>query len=770
MLRDCVRPMLIGAFCVVLIHAQPWMAWSLDKELRRPLSLPGQPGRGAPDKLELTAIGVPASQGPKFPDTGVFNLEERERLQSRIDRLIPQLAENSEKARDEVMRELQTIAAPARSALERATEHENPEIAQRCQTILATFPPLTHEIVDADLNPIPYARVISTMTARSVPEAAPAGQQPESRVVADWSDELGRVAIPLANGNTVECTAQIYHPDYGWGFCDVELRVMQRQLCLPLARRGTQLRSRSVQGVVVSPDGMPVAGAIVHCNHVRTAGEGLINGSYPRGAALTDNAGRFSYYLPNENADRSRGDVIPPGSRYDMFITKPDDDSYFPVAIELGNSNPVRVEMARPTAQHRFRFQSVGGGWLEKPEQLRNLRVQRTSPERKSVTVDAASLIRGRRILEGTYTAVYFDSGKTVPFEPIHVRSDSPEELTFEVPIPVVYRGRVMHGVTQTGVPGAFVIGWRSTARNNLALLTDDEWTSLETTPSNPAQQHPSWKLLEKHFGVQGFVRTDDEGRFEIARGPDQEFYGLMAFDRNSIPFAVRLGSVKPRKDQVVETGELPLFPAARVLVRPNFDSGRVSIAPEWLPTAGGQPEWFPQFKAVKTGSDRDFHYIHWLVLNETQPVYVPAGIQLRLRFETPYNDEWAPAMIDGPLTLDPGATVDLGDLQFAASLSAQVQVVDRNGKPVEGFAVRRKYNSTNAWCVAHNTDERGKAFFYVHPHSQGQFRVTDLQGSPDVTLAKNLSVDFQIGETTPKQVFQIQVTDEQIAALRKGK
>ena len=770
MLRNCVRPVLIGAFSMVLF-AHPWMAWSLDKDVqRRPLSLTVRPGGASPDKLELSAIGVPASEGPKFPDTGVFNLEERERLQSRIARLIPQLADNSEKTRDAAMRELQTIAAPARSALERATEHENPEIAQRCQTILATFPPLTHEIVDADLNPIPYARVISTLTIRSVAEAIPAAQPPEPRVLADWSDEFGRVAIPPANGNSIECTAQIYHPEYGWGFCEVELRVMQKQLCLPLARRGTQLRSRAVQGVVVSPDGKPVVGAIVHCHNVRTAGEGLINGSYPRGAALTDNAGRFSYYLPNENADRSRGDVIPPGSRYDMLITKPDDDSYFPVAIELGNSDPVRVEMARPSAQHRFRFQSVGEEWLEKTEHLRNVRVERTSRDRKSVALDAASLIRGRRILEGTYTAVFFDNGKTIRFEPIIVRPDSPEELIFELPKPVVYRGRVVHGVTQKGVPGAFVIGWRSTARNNLALLTDEEWTQLETTPSNPLLQHPSLKVLENHFGIQGLVRTDEEGRFEIARGPDQEFYGLMAFDRDSIPLALRLGSVKPDKDRVVETGEFPLFPAARVLVRPNFDTGRVSIAPEWLPTVDNQPEWFAQFQAIKPGSDREFHYIHWLVVNETQPVYVPAGIRLRLRFETPYNDEWAPATIDRPLTLDPGATVDLGDLQFAASLSAQVQVVDPNGKPVEGFAVRRKYNSTNAWCVAHNTDERGKAFFYVHPHSQGQFRVTDLQGSPEVTLAKNLSVDFQIGETTPKQVFTIQVTDEQVAALRKGK
>ena len=110
------------------------------------------------------------------------------------------------------------------------------------------------------------------------------------------------------------------------------------------------------------------------------------------------------------------------------------------------------------------------------------------------------------------------------------------------------------------------------------------------------------------------------------------------------------------------------------------------------------------------------------------------------------------------------------GDVQFKPSLRAEVLVVDQAGKPVEGFAIRRKYDSTNSWCVAHNTDETGTAFFHVHPNSQGQFRVTDLKGPVDVSQAMNLSVKFQTGETDPKEPFRIKVTDEQIALLRKGK
>jgi hypothetical protein len=289
------------------------------------------------------------------------------------------------------------------------------------------------------------------------------------------------------------------------------------------------------------------------------------------------------------------------------------------------------------------------------------------------------------------------------------VTANSPEELRFELPHAVTYRGRVVHGVTGEPLAGAFVVGYNSTSHNNLALLTADDWKLLAGTPSNPPLDHPAIKRLRDFYGIQGLVRAGDDGRFTITRGSDQEFYGIMAFAPDRIPFKVSVGSLKPDQNQQIDVAEFPLFPAAKLLVRPVFAGERLAVMPQWLPEKEGQPDWFDRFQAVGKDSNREFEYVHWLTINEQQPVYVPAGIRLRVRFESPYDDAWGPALVE-TVQLEAGASKEAGDLHFTASLPVVVRVVDSRGKPVEGIPVRRMYHAENAWCVAHNTDKDGRA------------------------------------------------------------
>ncbi len=732
-------------------------------------------------KQPLSSIGRPISKGPVFPKSPAPSLEEFEKLQSVIEALIPQLGAESLETREKATRELQSIGHYARAAIERAVNHTNKEISHRAETILSNFPKHTHIVVDALSDPIPFAKVTLTFSSRSMNQndrssimdnllATAAVEDAEARVVGDWTDEYGRIAIPPIEHFKVACLMQLQHSDYGIGRCEVLFWGPHTQLRLPFAPRNSEFRKRALTGTIVSPDGQPIAGAVVTCGHVRTAGEGLINGAFPRGEALTNEKGEFSFYLPNDNPDRSRGDIIPPNSRYETTITKPDDDSFFPVTGMFSNAEPVRIEMPKPPRIHRFRFEAAKENWLEKPEHWQYLHVQRVDTNRQTVRLDPRSLFRGRRVLEGTYNATFYHDRGNIQFVPLKVDQDSPEELTFRLPKAITYHGRVVNGVTGAAVPNAIVIGWRSTARNNLALLSEDDWKLLENVPSNPPFDHPAMKLLNEYYGVGGLVRTDHEGRFEVTRQPEMEFYGLMAFDQNSVPFKVRLGSLKPDANQRIDVSDFPLFPAAKVIVCPIFDGGRLPIMPQWLPTKGNQPDWFSLFQAIKPWSDRDFEYVHWLTLNERQPIYVPAGVEMRIRFESPYDDKWSPALIDKPFRLEAGTVTDLGELQFPPSVPVEVLVTNSAGKPVEGFAVRRKHDSDDAWCVAHNTDKEGKAIFHVHPNSSGEFRVTDLQGPQEITQAANLSAKFTTGEKLPKQPFRITVTDDQIAALRAKK
>jgi len=725
--------------------------------------------------LTFLVLCAPAlGQTPDSSTAAPYQSARAPEFLAQIESLIRQLGDEQYAVRESATKNLLAMGSRARALLEQATKSADVETAFRAKMVLDSLPKVTHTVVDALGSPMPLAKVIVTMTPKDGPmasyETGPYGTY--SPTVTVQSDEDGGVAIPERAAGQFVVSARIEHPDYGRAQCEVDLSGNQKNLRVPLVRRGSEAHRRAVVGRVVAPDGRPVAAAVIHCAEVRTPGEGLIQAENFRGEALTDDDGQFAFYLPNENRNRQRGDLIPLNSRFRLTITVPGDDSFFPVAGRFANVQPVRIEMPRVTRFHRFRFESPAGGWIDDPEQLRQVRVQydaQQGGERMLTDLDAKSVSGGRKLLPGKYVAECFAGGKMVEYRPLVVTANSPEELPFQLPHAVTYRGRAVHGVTGEPLAGALVIGYRSTSHNNLALLTADDWKLLREAPSNPPLDHPAVKRLNDFYGVQGLVRTDGEGRFAITRQPDQELYGLIAFNQESIPFKVRIGNLEPDRNHQVDVAEFPLFPAARLLVRPVFSGERLSVSPLWLPTDEGQPAWFPRFQAAGKSSDREFEYVHWLKLNEQQPVFVPAGIRLRVRFETPYDDAWGPAVIEA-VQLEPGATKEAGDLRFPASLPAIVRVVDARGKPVEGVPVRRMYQGENAWSLAHNTDKDGRAQFHVHPNSQGQFRVHDLPGPEEARLAKNLLADFQVGNQPPKEPFAITLTDAQIALLLGGK
>lgn len=701
-----------------------------------------------------------------------------EDVPARVERLIGQLGDEAFDRRESASKELAAIGQRARSALEQATKSSDPEVASRAKAILDGLPKMTHTLVDALGLPIPGASVTVTITMQPLPPV-PGGElrlddvpdRVVPQIISTTTEDDGRFGIPPLAVGGASASATIEHPDYGLARCEIDASGRQTTLRLPLVRRGTEAYRRAVTGRVVTADGKPVAGAIVQGFEVRTPGEGLINGLDPRGESLTDEDGQFTYYLPNENRDRERGELIPANSRYRLTITVPGGDSFFPVAGRYANVEPVRIELPQNTRFHRFRFEAVGGGWISDPKQLAQVHVQldsRQAGERMLVPLERNSVTAGRKLVPGTYVAEYFAGGMKVAYLPLIVTADSPEELTFELPHAVTYRGRVVHGVTGKPLAGALVMGYRSTSRNNLALLTGDDWKVLREVPSNPPLDHPAIKRLGEFYGVQGLVRTDDEGRFEITRQPDQEIYGVIAFDRDAVPFKVSVGSLKADENHRVDAGEFPLFPAAKILVKPVFAGERLSVLPEWLPTDTGQPDWFGRFQAAKTAS-REFEYVHWLVLNELQPVFVPAGVRLRVRIDTPYDDQWAPTTID-PVQLEPGISKEIGELRFAACLPGAVRVVDSRGKPVEGVPVRRMYQGDDGWCVAHNTDSAGLAHFHLRPNSEGKFWVSDLPGPQEVRMAENLLTGFKVAGASPTEQPTITLTDAQIKLLLGAK
>lgn len=519
--------------------------------------------------------------------------------------------------------------------------------------------------------------------------------------------------------------------------------------------------------------GEPVPGAALHCIDVRTPGEGLIQPTHPLADVLTDEAGRFSFYLPHEPNRRQPGDWIPADSFYELTIDVPTSDAYFPAAGRFSNASPQRIELVRPTLRRRVQWEAPGGGRLEKPAELRNLsvRLQRMDGDRpRIIPLDARSLAAGRSIVAGTYVATYHVDGRAVEYEPLEVRADGPEELLFRLPSTTVFHGRLVRGTDDSPLPGGLVLGFDSTARQNLALLTAEEWSLLREAPAVPPLDHPAVKLLRRHYGVQGLVRAGDDGRFEIVQPPDRPFYGLVAFGEERVPFRV-LPREKPKEaGGRVDVGDVPLFPAARVRIKPSSRGARLSVSPEWLVSDDDQPAWFDRWKAVQRRGSYEFEYVHWLELDAAQELYVPADLRLRLRFELPYHDERAAVTIDEPIQLASGRSKDLGEIDFPDALPVVVQVVDATGKPLEGAPVRRLVAGTQTWSVAHNTDRQGAVRFFVPPDSSGRFRILDLKGPFDSPQDVNLTVEFQVGREAPTKPLRIEVTDEQRTRIKAGR
>lgn len=709
-------------------------------------------------------------------------------LAAQIEKLIGQLGVDDFATRDAASKELTEIGNPARLALEKAALDPDPETSSRAKVILDSLPKLTHTVVDALGAPIPLAK-LSLQMLKS-PGAGVPFHAPEGEPIVSLADAAGRVAVPeSADENAFRrAIVTIEHPQYGRARREVFLdRDPNKTIQLPLVRRGSQAHQRALSGQVVDEAGKPVAGAVVSCDNVRTPGEGLIDGDHSRGEVLADAEGRFTIYPPDNRRDHGdgpeRGELIPANSRFSLRTAVPGDDSYFPLAGSYRNTELARLEMRRTTRQFRFRFESADGGMIEDAELLRHIRVQADeikNGERRFIPLAESAAAQGAKLPTGTYIAELFTNKSHVQYQPVVVTGDSPDELVFRLPDVITYHGRVVHGVTHEPLAGAFLMAWNSTSHNNLALLTSEEWKALRALPPEPAKpprfvpppfaaETQVQKRLGEMYGVQALVRTDAEGRFTVRRRADQEFYGLLAFAEDHVPYKVTVGGLKPDDKQLVETGDYPLYPAAKVLVRPSFAGERLSVSPHWLFEEGGQPEWFERFHEASKDYRREFEYVHWLTLNEVQPVYVPADVKLQLRLECPYDDKWAPALVKETLQLKAGTTHDAGDLSFAEGMQCAARVVDKDGKPVEGMPVRRMYIGTNAWSIAHNTDKEGLAHFYVHPNSRGHFRASDLPGG--MALEKsNLIVEFAVDDKPPAQPPTIMVTEEQIRAVRGEK
>jgi len=687
------------------------------------------------------------------------------KLGERIARLIGDLGNPRHAVREAAQDELIRIGYPALPALREAAGSKDAEVAARAQGAMETLLAHTHAIFDALEEPITGAEV-------RIDGAVWGEEGGKGRTF--LTDAMGHVDIPPPAGppgrEPIRAAARVSHPKYGIAPVRLEMPAWRQKVVVPLVRQGTEEGGRALRGTVVGPDGEPLAGAAVRCGEVRTPGEGLITPQDGQ-VVLTDERGRFAMYpVPTSQRAGERGRLIPPNSTFRVQVSHEADESLFPRIAKLSNAAEAKVQLLRPTRLFRLSFEGPDGRPVTDAATLKDVVLSHQEDrELGGVSLPARYVAEGKgKLLPGTYSI----HCPTLRYLPVTVAADSPEALTFRLAPPVTFHGRVVHGVTGAPRKGAFVMGWSGTARNNLAMLTGEQWKALHALPARPALDDEALTPVGRMYSIQAIGRTDEHGRFELAQPLAQRFYAVMAFEEDFVPFKVRTYDATVTDDHRAAVADLPLYPAAKVFVRPVWQEvepgRRLSVNPRWRLLKDGQPEWVGRFReALPYQASREFEYIHWMELNERQPLHVPAGVLLKLALEAPYDDQWTTATVDRVIRLGQGESVDLGDVSFHRALRVQVRVVDGSGDPVEGAPVRRCYGAEGVWCVPHNTDAKGLATLYVDANSTGRFRGLDF-GRASAAKAANAVIPFRIGKAAdPDKPFVIRLTDEQVRALR---
>ncbi|MHC4356748.1 MAG: hypothetical protein ACYS0H_28960, partial [Planctomycetota bacterium] len=576
------------------------------------------------------------------------------------------------------------------------------------------------------------------------------------------TDERGRLVIPNLDGSLRHLGFVVSHPDYGVAKVTRYLRETTKMV-VPSVSRSTEAYQRCARGTVMDPEGNPVSGARIQCTNIRTLGEGLINGLHGWAyEALTDKEGTFSLYLPNKKRRDERGYLIPPKSKYNVRIEAPKGLGLLPYVKPIENDRHAAIMLERGGRFRTFAFEDANGV-ITDPRKLQYIGVTVHRLDQSRVSVGYDDFKDGGIFPTGQYRATMYGMEEH-EFEPLTVDEFSPDELIFKLPDSILYHGKIVHGLTGEPMPGAFVMGMLGQGRGNLSMITPEQWKALHALPVESSPDDPVLKPLREIYIFKKLVRTDELGYFEMSLRPG-EVYGFVAFEESYLGLMRRRHALVPDQNRRAALPVMKLFPAATLLVE-LLTKERVSVCPRWIVDKDNNSVWVREFLATDDNRESQFTYRAWLEENELQSFHVPAGLNLRVKFDAPYDRKWCPIEIPQVFNLSQGQVVDLASHTFHPALAVSVYVTNMQGEPVEGVPVRAM-RERNHWSVPHNTDESGTARFHVVPHSDGQFGVL-YHGKDGLNLKETIPYKMA-GEEEAGRRFMMQLSDDILYHLFKS-
>ena len=541
---------------------------------------------------------------------------------------------------------------------------------------------------------------------------------------------LGKWVVPeggmeaIQAGGGFSMWVEVSHPDYGKASSG-SVMPGYPEIRVPLVRQGSEAGERAIWGTVVDESGQAVSGAEILCDSVRTLGEGLIRPSRwgGSGKAITDANGFFALYTPPDSMFAElQGSLVPPGSQYHVTVTPSADSDLAPFEGTVPNGAATRITLRHIDRRARtFVFQTQDGV-LQNVELLKRIAIEVQPPGRPAQKYDHARWSAGDAMPEGTYVATLKMDTSALRFEPLLVTQDSPGVLVFRDRATVTYSGQVLHAKTGLPLAGAFVLVETRGGPKRFSDLTDAEWTPLEQLNLHPDADDEALKAVGKVYPFLDVVRTDAAGCYEIRLEGGTDFYAIVYFARDYVPAQCRVARLEPDATGRVEIPPIHLYPAAKVKMYVQTGLEQVRIAVYWRLKEDQTPSWARELGSRPMASSPRPLYSHSYAPNVEQVVFVPAEVPLQLTVTTGPDDRLCPWTYPQIVCLPQGAVMDLGSCSLQESLSVVLQVVDRDGRPLEGVPVKRAMGRTLS--TTHNTDENGLATLRVAPHSHAHLGV----------------------------------------------
>jgi hypothetical protein len=597
----------------------------------------------------------------------------------------------------------------------------------------------------------------------------------------DYKGPKIKIAEVITDGSFIRLAPQksmrefefiVSHPDYGIAKVP-EPRHNKSHITVPLVPFDSEAGNRAIWGYILDPENNPIEGATIHTRSVRSLGEGLINPNDDRCRAISDENGFFNMYMPpSKQFGDQRGKLIPPKSRYQVRIEASKEMGLLPYVGQIENGMETTVVIESAGNFHTFTFVDEYGV-IDEPAGLEKVILIIERGEKNRLTLGYNDWKDRKVFPNGRYTAELMSNWRPgtnhgrIKFEAVEITGDSPREIIFKLPDSVTYFGQVVHGITGEPFAGAYVITMESISSKRLEDITADQWAEIGELGDDISVNDPAIDPIRKAYGLGEIVRTDMDGYYTIVTRPGKNYYTFLAFEENFIPVSKRMYAQKPGSSIEVTVPALKLYAAGKILLEACVDEKYVAIWPKWIFNKSVSPPWINDLLKIGDGRTSFVRYRGWIRENEPHHVFVPAGATLRLQLLMPHDDKWSPFTTEESFTLGHGEVIDIGKIELKPALKVYVKILEPAGEPVEGVPVRKLVG--NLGSVAHNTDENGRAMFYVPPYSRGKFYVSHyVHGQEGRTHLKE-ELPYQImGEEDNESEFTFVLSDEILYHLFK--